>query len=181
MQAAVRQAFVGVGSNLGDRLQTLNEAFRALGRRPEISEIVSSSVYETAPVGVSEPQPLYLNAVFGIETTAGPETFLSVLLEIEQQFGRIRRERWGPRTLDLDLLVFENETRSSDVLQLPHPRMFERGFVTVPFRELLNLPRFQMPRWDALRKRLALAQADETHCRRAYAPLPFTSPAVHDK
>lgn len=180
MQAAVRQAFVGVGSNLGDRLQTMENAFRTLARRPEISEIVSSSVYETAPVGVSEPQPFYLNAVFGIETTAEPENVLSVLLKIEQQFGRIRRERWGPRTLDLDLLVFENETRSSDVLQLPHPRMFERGFVTTPLRELLNSPRFQVPRWGALRSQLALGQADESGCQRVYAPFSFTSPAVQD-
>jgi 2-amino-4-hydroxy-6-hydroxymethyldihydropteridine diphosphokinase len=167
MIASSRQAFVGAGSNLGNRIEMLKGAFDALRARPETTGIVSSSIFETLPVGVTA-QPFFLNAVFGIETSESPEGLLNTLLEIEQGFGRIRGERWGARTLDLDLLVFEGERRSSDVLQLPHPRMLERGFVTAPLRELLSAPRVQTPRWKELRERLAAAHPDESGCRWAY-------------
>jgi len=136
-----RDALIALGANLGDRQRTLVAAVKALRSRAEISEIVASSIYETAPVGVLE-QPKFLNAVIAVRTCFTPEELLGVLQEIEHAFGRERRERWGPRTLDLDLLAYEGETRTSADLELPHPRMFERGFVMIPLRELLTDGRY---------------------------------------
>jgi 2-amino-4-hydroxy-6-hydroxymethyldihydropteridine diphosphokinase len=152
--AATRQAFIGAGANLGDRMATLDAAIARLRSWPGVTALETSQVYETEPVGVID-QPLFLNLVLGIETTLSPEELLNLLQKIETEFGRERRERWGPRTLDLDLLVFEDESRATPNLILPHPRMLERVFVILPLRELLNRPRFQRPVWSALRDRLA--------------------------
>jgi 2-amino-4-hydroxy-6-hydroxymethyldihydropteridine diphosphokinase len=154
MQAASRQAFVGIGANLGDRATTLAAAAGRLKAQPMISSLEASSVYETEPIGEVN-QPLFLNQVLGIETSLTPELLLRTLMAIEHEFGRTRTEKWGPRTLDLDLLAYEGETRDSAELQLPHPRMFSRAFVVVPLRELLQQPRFQIPAWDSLRVRLS--------------------------
>lgn len=149
-----RQAFIGAGSNLGDRAAILQGAIDGLRSTAGITAVDVSSVRETAPVGVLD-QPSFLNLVAGVETTLGPEALLDRLLAIENQFGRVRRERWGPRTLDLDLLVYEGETRASPRLTLPHPRMLEREFVTVPLREVLELPRFAGAQWSDLRRTIA--------------------------
>jgi len=125
------QALIGAGSNLGDRLATLRAAWARLRAADGIGHLETSDVYETAPVGLTE-QPKFLNVVFGGETQLDPEALLRVLQQIETEFGRERAERWGPRTLDLDLLVYEEETRATPNLILPHPRMFERAFVLVP-------------------------------------------------
>ncbi len=140
--AHMRQAFVGAGANLGDRLATLDAALVRLRETAGIETVTSSTVFETDPLGVTD-QPLFLNLVAGIETSLSPEELLAVLQHIEQAFGRVRTQRWGPRTLDLDLLVFEGETRATSTLQLPHPRMFERAFVLVPLRDLLERPAFR--------------------------------------
>lgn len=150
----LRQAFIGVGANLGDREATLATAVAQLRTRPGIDVIESSSVYETTPVGITD-QPMFLNLVLGIETTLTPEELLKTLLELEREHGRVRTERWGPRTLDLDLLLFAGEERASAELTLPHPRMFERIFVTVPLREVLQNSRFRSVEWATLRARLA--------------------------
>lgn len=152
--ARARQALVGAGANLGDRAATLRAAIEHLRAQPEIAALETSSVYATAPVGLTE-QPEFLNLALGLETTLEPEALLARLLETEKKFGRTREVRWGPRTLDLDLLAFENETRATPTLTLPHPRMLGRAFVTVPLRELLAKPRFQRPAWDSLRAQLA--------------------------
>ena len=149
-----RQAFIAVGANLSDRLATINQALAALSAHAGIAFLQSSSVHETAPHGV-EDQPPFLNLVLGVETTLGPEDLLALLLDIERLNGRVRTRRWGPRTLDLDLLVYENQRRAAATLELPHPRMLERPFVTVPLRELLDTPRFGRPVWDPLRVQLA--------------------------
>ncbi|MDO8544500.1 MAG: 2-amino-4-hydroxy-6-hydroxymethyldihydropteridine diphosphokinase [Opitutaceae bacterium] len=151
--ARVRQAFIGAGSNLGDRLATLQGAIERLRAHPAIVAVEQSSVLETDPVGYLD-QPVFLNLVFGIETTLEPEALMRSLLETEQHFGRVRTVRWGPRTLDLDLLAFEGETRSTPFLELPHPRLFERAFVTVPLREVLECDRFRRSCWDDLRAKL---------------------------
>lgn len=153
--AATRQAFVGAGSNLGDRAATLAAAIRRLQAWPGVSHVEASSVRETVPVGVVD-QPNFLNLVLGVETTLNPEALLAALLEIEREFGRVRVERWGPRTLDLDLLVYENERRDGSELELPHPRMWDREFVITPLRELVVRPRFGSARWAELRARLGL-------------------------
>ncbi len=157
MPSPLRQAFIGAGANLGDRAAALAGAIERLRATPGISAVESSSIRETLPIGVTE-QPLFLNLVIGIETILTPEALLNVLFEIERDFGRERRERWGPRTLDLDLLVYEGEIRDTPALQLPHPRMFEREFVTVPLRELLVRPRFSRGCWKPLVRQLAAAR-----------------------
>jgi 2-amino-4-hydroxy-6-hydroxymethyldihydropteridine diphosphokinase len=156
---APRQAFVGAGSNLGDRSATLAGALRQLQGWPGITYVESSSIRETAPVGVVD-QPNFLNAVLGLETTLSPEALLAALQEIERAFGRVRTRRWGPRTLDLDLLAYEHECRDTPELVLPHPRIWEREFVTTPLRELLGRPRFRSPRWPELHARLRLATSE---------------------
>jgi 2-amino-4-hydroxy-6-hydroxymethyldihydropteridine diphosphokinase len=151
--ARVRQAFVGAGANLGDRCGAIAGAAAQLRAWPGIESLEVSPLFETEPVGVVD-QPRFVNAVLGVETVLSPEELLRVLMTIEREFGRERRERWGPRTLDLDLLAFEGETRATPELTLPHPRMFERAFVMVPLRELLRRPKFEGGAWRALRERL---------------------------
>lgn len=152
---APRQAFVGLGSNLGDRAATLRAAVERLRRTPGIERIDESPVYETDPVGMTD-QPKFLNQVLGIETTLTPEALLQAMQEIERSFGRVRIVRWGPRTLDLDLLAYEGETRATDALTLPHPRMFERTFVTIPLGDLLARARFRRPAWEAIRAKIGV-------------------------
>lgn len=151
-----RQAFIGLGSNLGDRAATLRAAIERLRRAPGVQSIEESPVYETDPVGLTD-QPKFLNQVLGLETTLTPEALLHVLQEIERSFGRVRVVRWGPRTLDLDLLAFEAETRATDTLTLPHPRMLEREFVTKPLADVLRRERFRRPAWDDLRAKIGVA------------------------
>lgn len=158
MNQAVRQALIGSGANLGDRLAALTGSVDRLRAAPGIAYVETSSVYVTEPVGLTE-QPRFLNQVIGIETTLTPEALLTVLQDIERTFGRERLVRWGPRTLDLDLLAFEGEARSTPTLTLPHPRMFERDFVRVPLAELLGRDRFRGSAWETLRERLGPPRA----------------------
>jgi 2-amino-4-hydroxy-6-hydroxymethyldihydropteridine diphosphokinase len=130
----VARAFVGLGSNLGDRLQNLQASLPLLEERG-IRILRSSRVYETDPVG-GPPQPDYLNAVVEVETDRSARELLDACLEVEGALGRVRAERWGPRVIDLDILTFGSEVIDDPNLQLPHPRMHERGFVLVPLLEL---------------------------------------------
>ncbi len=129
------QVDLSLGSNLGDRLDTLRQAVRLLAGHPEIELVASSSVYETTPVGLVD-QPDFLNLVARIRTTLDPFRLLAVCQEIESGFGRQRLIRWGPRTLDIDLLTYGHLITHSARLTLPHPRMQERAFVQVPLHEL---------------------------------------------
>lgn len=153
MSGKLHQVFVGMGSNLGDRFNTLTAAIDRLARSPMIFDVETSSFYETDPVGGIE-QPLFLNLVASFKSSLSPEETLEKLLEVEKFFGRVRDVRWGPRSLDLDLLIYEGQTRRTPLLTLPHPRMLERAFVVLPFRELLGSLRFESMRWDELRKQL---------------------------
>ncbi|RZM82016.1 2-amino-4-hydroxy-6-hydroxymethyldihydropteridine diphosphokinase [Leptolyngbya iicbica] len=125
---------IALGSNLGDSLAILQGAIAALDRHPNVSVTRCSSIYQTAPVG--PPQPDYFNACALLATTLPPEALLQLLLAIEAQFGRVRRERWGARLLDLDLLLVESQQCQTSRLELPHPRMWERAFVMVPLAEI---------------------------------------------
>jgi 2-amino-4-hydroxy-6-hydroxymethyldihydropteridine diphosphokinase len=125
---------IALGSNLGDSLATLKSAIATLNSTPEIAVKSHSSWYQTAPVG--PPQPDYINACAILEVTLEPEELLANLLEIETKFNRIRREKWGSRTLDLDLLLYGDLIRETPALTLPHPRMTERAFVLVPLAEI---------------------------------------------
>src|SRR5947208_16761197 len=115
---AVR-AFVGVGSNLGDRLENLRSAVRALSGTPGVRVVRSSSVYETSPVGGPE-QGDFLNAVVEISTELEPHALLEALQRIENELGRVRAERFGPRTIDLDLLLYGDEEIDDPDLTVPH-------------------------------------------------------------
>jgi 2-amino-4-hydroxy-6-hydroxymethyldihydropteridine diphosphokinase len=127
-------AVLGLGSNLGDRLANLQEALDRLSRVPGLRVTGTSRVYETDPVG--PPQPDYLNAVVRVETTLSPKRLLEACLGVEREMGRERRERWGPRNIDLDLLIFGREEIDQPGLTVPHPRMHERPFVLIPLLEL---------------------------------------------
>ncbi|MEO1095744.1 MAG: 2-amino-4-hydroxy-6-hydroxymethyldihydropteridine diphosphokinase [Cyanobacteria bacterium J06638_28] len=125
---------IAMGSNLGSSLANLQGAIAQLHQHPQIRVVACSSCYRTAPVG--PPQPDYLNACVLLQTSLAPRALLQTLLAIEAEAGRIRRERWGPRLLDLDLLLFGNQVLAIPDLQIPHPRMHERAFVLVPLAEI---------------------------------------------
>jgi 2-amino-4-hydroxy-6-hydroxymethyldihydropteridine diphosphokinase len=130
----VIDAFIGLGANLGDRMETLRAAVEQLAREPGFLLRGTSSVYETEPVG--PPQPRYLNAVVKIGTLLSPRTTLRRLLEIEELLGRVRREHWGSREIDLDLLLYGDRIVADGALRVPHPRLHERAFALVPLAEL---------------------------------------------
>ena len=125
---------IALGSNLGDSKQILNQSLNLLSQTSGIELISHSSWYETVPVG--PPQPNYVNGCAILETELLPENLLQILLKIEQQFGRIRQERWGPRILDLDILLYGDLMLEMPNLTIPHPRMNERAFVLVPLAEI---------------------------------------------
>jgi 2-amino-4-hydroxy-6-hydroxymethyldihydropteridine diphosphokinase len=127
-------AFLGLGSNLGDRLGNLRRAVDLLDDEDGITVVRTSRVYETAPVG--PPQPEYLNAVVEVATDLAPHDLLQVCLGVEERMGRVRAERWGPRVIDVDVLTYGRERIEEADLVVPHPRMHERAFVLVPLLEL---------------------------------------------
>ncbi|MBP1932496.1 2-amino-4-hydroxy-6-hydroxymethyldihydropteridine diphosphokinase [Ammoniphilus resinae] len=127
--------FLSLGSNLGDRLQYIEKAIRRLHGHSKIQITDLSSVYETEPVGYTD-QPAFLNAVIAGKTSLTPKELLHVILEVEKALGRIREVRWGPRTIDLDILLYGTESWNEEDLQIPHPRMLERAFVLIPLAEL---------------------------------------------
>ncbi|HEX5564458.1 MAG TPA: 2-amino-4-hydroxy-6-hydroxymethyldihydropteridine diphosphokinase [Sporosarcina sp.] len=128
-------AYLSIGSNLGDRLAILQEAVRALDSNEKMDVTSVSAVYETEPVGYTE-QPNFLNIVVELQTSLDPFELLAACQSIEQSLGRVRDIRWGPRTADLDILLYNNETIVSENLTVPHPRMHERAFVLIPLLEL---------------------------------------------
>ncbi len=135
-------AYIGLGTNLGDRLGNIQEALRKLDDLPIIQLVRVSSVYETAPVGVTD-QPFFLNLVVAVRTSLAPQALLDALLHIENQMGRVRTERWGPRVIDMDLLLYGGAQVALPGLTVPHPRLRERGFVLIPLAEIapeLTLP-----------------------------------------
>jgi len=130
------RSYLALGSNLGDRQAHLDRAILRLRAEPGLTVCRVSSYYETAPVGGPTGQNAYLNAAVAVDTTFTPELLLKRLLEIEQSLGRVRGERNAPRTLDLDILLFDDIVRSSPDPILPHPRMHERRFVLEPLAEI---------------------------------------------
>ena len=131
------RAFVGLGSNLGDRLANLQRAVDLLGAAGGVRVLRSSRVYESDPVG-GPPQPDYLNAVIEVETDLDPADLLRACLAVEERMGRTRSVRWGPRIIDLDVLSYGEEEVALDAppLTVPHPLMHERAFVLLPLLEL---------------------------------------------
>jgi 2-amino-4-hydroxy-6-hydroxymethyldihydropteridine diphosphokinase len=140
-------AYVALGANLGNPRATVLAAFAALANLPESRVARCSSLYRTAPVGILS-QPDFVNAVALLETTLAPEALLDALLDIEARFGRVRRERNGPRTLDLDLLLYDDIELDLPRLTLPHPRLHLRAFVLLPLAEVA--PDLAIPRRGSL-------------------------------
>jgi 2-amino-4-hydroxy-6-hydroxymethyldihydropteridine diphosphokinase len=126
----VTAAYIGLGANLGDREETIRAAVAEL---PGV--VAVSPLRETDPVGVTD-QPRFLNGVAALETELAPRELLDVLLAVERRLGRERRERWGPRTIDLDLLLYGDAVIDEDGLKIPHPRLHERRFVLEPLADL---------------------------------------------
>jgi 2-amino-4-hydroxy-6-hydroxymethyldihydropteridine diphosphokinase len=132
----VTGAFVGLGANLGDREQTLRRAVELLGAEEGVDVVAVSALRETDPVGLVD-QPRFLNGVAEIETRLAPRELLETLLRLERELGRVRDGvRWGPRTVDLDLLVYGDEEIDEPGLHVPHPRLHERRFALEPLAEL---------------------------------------------
>jgi len=154
-----RLAFLSLGANLGERAAALRAACAALAALPATTLRASSRVYETAPQDLAD-QPAFLNQVVALETGLSPAELLAAAQRIEDEAGRVRDVRFGPRTLDVDILLFQGVESADPKLTLPHPRLWRRAFVLVPLAELWSLAR-DMPRVDvaALAAGLAESQA----------------------
>jgi len=155
----VTRAFVGLGSNLGERESTLRAAIGRLRATPDVEVTAVSSFRDTAPVGYLD-QPRFLNAVVELETLLAARALLGVLLELERAFGRDRATGppMGPRTLDLDLLLYGDATIHEPLLEVPHPRLHERRFVLEPLAELA--PDLEVPGQGAVQALLAKLDSD---------------------
>ncbi len=147
-----RRTVIAMGSNIGDRLDYLQGGLDGLFDTPHLSFVAVSPVYETTPVGGPE-QPDYLNAVVIAETSVPARAVLERCLSLEDAFGRERGERWGPRTLDLDLIIYGDEVSNSPGLTLPHPRAHERAFVLAPWYDAD--PQAQLPGYGPVKDLLA--------------------------
>ena len=145
-EATGRRAFLSLGSNLGDRLATLEAACEALAALPGTAVMAASRVYETTPQD-REDQPRFLNQVVVVDTALEPLDLLVECQRIEHEHGRRREERFGPRTLDIDILLFQDVESDDPKLTLPHPRMVRRAFVLVPLLEVWTWAR-GMPAFD---------------------------------
>ncbi len=130
-------AFIGIGTNMGDRALNIKNATNALKHLPETTVLEVSNIYETEPWGLKE-QPNFLNGVIKVSTSLSPNALLGALLGIEAAMGRVREVKNGPRVLDLDLLIYDNVNLSSAELTLPHPYIMEREFVLKPLTELTS-------------------------------------------
>lgn len=149
MAAPVR-AYLGIGSNVGDRLAHLQSAVDGLAAAEGIAVVAVSPVYETAPVGGPD-QPDYLNAVVAVDTVVSARALLETGQRLEARAGRVRETRWGPRTLDVDVLVYDDAEIDEPDLVVPHPRMRERGFVMVPLADL-GYPGAVAHEWTGVRR-----------------------------
>ena len=127
--------FAGMGANLGDPELTLRRAAERLGREKGLQVIAASPIYKSPPVGPQD-QPHYLNAVLELRVTLSPQALLASFLGVEKEFGRVRDIRWGPRTLDLDILTYDDQVIDEPGLTVPHSHMLERSFVIVPLADL---------------------------------------------
>lgn len=127
--------YLSLGANIGDRFKHLKRAIQLLQQEKEISIQSLSNIYETEPVGFVD-QPPFLNMVVGGETELWPEQLLQTVLDVEKRLGRVREIRWGPRTIDIDILTYGQEVITKGNLEIPHPRMQDRLFVLIPFAEI---------------------------------------------
>ncbi|WP_085993717.1 2-amino-4-hydroxy-6-hydroxymethyldihydropteridine diphosphokinase [Oceanobacillus senegalensis] len=138
----MNQSFLSLGTNIEPRYEHLTNALKILEQNEYISIRGKSSIYETAPVGYTDQED-FLNMVVEISTSLSSFDLLSYCQYIENELGRVRNIRFGPRTIDLDILTFNHENSTVDSLQIPHPRMHERAFVLIPFAEIA--PQMMVP------------------------------------
>ncbi len=129
-------AYLGLGSNLGNRLAFLRGGRDLLTNRPDIDLVKASGVYETEAIGGPADNPLFLNTVLKVQTSLDPMALLEACLAVEDEFGRSRPVRWAPRTLDIDILFYNDLVLTEEHLTTPHPRLQERAFVLAPMMEL---------------------------------------------
>ena len=151
-------AYIGLGSNIEDREFYLAEAIRLLQENSDIHISRCSSIYETDPVGYTE-QAAFLNMVIKVETGLKPSELFSHMLAVEQQLGRVRDIRFGPRTIDLDLLLYGQHQLDQPELLVPHPRMAERAFVLIPLLEIADED--SIPNMDILRHNVTVLAGKE--------------------
>lgn len=133
----MNHVYLSIGTNIGEREQNLQDAVRLLMQHKEVKVTRISSIYETAAVGFTD-QADFLNIAVALETSLSSAEMLSVCQEIENDLGRVREFRWGPRIIDLDILLYNNENIETENLLVPHPRMYERAFVLVPLQEIVS-------------------------------------------
>lgn len=145
----MNRSFISLGSNMGDRLEMLKQAVRLLTEHSSIEVSEVSSIYETAPVGFTE-QEAFLNMVILVQTDLSAPALLDICQEIERKLDRKREIRWGPRTIDLDILLFNQDRMDSERLTIPHPRMHERAFVLVPLLEIDGAQDFIEPQREGI-------------------------------
>lgn len=131
----MKQAYIALGTNIGERVENLNMALKKLESTNDIEVVKQSSIYETAPVGFLD-QADFLNMVIQVQTPLSAIKLLDHCQEIEQNLGRERTIRFGPRTIDLDILLYNQENSDTERLSIPHPRMHERAFVLIPLHEI---------------------------------------------
>jgi 2-amino-4-hydroxy-6-hydroxymethyldihydropteridine diphosphokinase len=128
-------AYIGFGSNVGDGIRNCRQALEAIGSDPRIRLVQHSPLYRTEPVGKRD-QDWFINGVAAVETSMTPGELLGFLLSIEDRMGRVRKEKWGPRIIDLDILFYGDMVLDENNLQIPHPRLQERKFVLVPLNDI---------------------------------------------
>ena len=133
-EKAIR-AYIGLGGNIGDPAASMAAALSALDAHEGVSVVAVSSLYRTPPWGVTD-QPDFLNAVAAVDTTLSARALLDLCLSIERDLKRVRAKRWGPRAIDIDILLYGDAALDEEGLQVPHPRMAERAFVIVPLAEI---------------------------------------------
>lgn len=159
----MEKVYVGLGANVGDREASLRAALSAVGKRPEFRVLGVSGVYESAPFGYRD-QPDFLNAAAELETEVSPREVLDTLLEIERSLGRVRGRRWGPRVIDLDLLLYGRRIIREPGLTVPHSDLHRRAFVLLPLCDLN--PRGLHPVTEENFRSLARAVAQDLRIRR---------------
>jgi len=160
-------AYIGLGGNVGDVFDNMQSALRLLDEDKQISVSASSKVYKTPPWGI-EDQDWFLNACAKVETSLSPQALLEACLNTEKVLKRVRDVRWGPRTIDLDVLIYGDEKVSMDNLQIPHPRMHERAFVLKPMADIasgLQLHEKTIQQWLAECKADEIEETDLTFSR----------------
>ena len=149
----MEEAFIGLGSNLGNRKKNIDNALQLLRKGRGITQVVRASYYETEPIG--PVQPWFINTVIKVKTNLTPEALLTRCKEVEREIGRSQSFKWGPRLVDLDLLLFKDHVRDDKVLRLPHSQLEKRRFALLPLVELepnLVHPKLNIPLKELLPK-----------------------------